>query len=150
LQPSEKSQIRIFRPMIKIRKSVKADGQAVYDLLWSARAEIPLKDSFDNPDNRAWIKKHCSEGHMWVAIDGAAVVGFLFRDLEELFYLVVETKHRGDGIARSLLRKGKRKGVYCKIKPYNTAAISLVQSEGFVESDQLTPNDWVRYDYKPE
>jgi ribosomal protein S18 acetylase RimI-like enzyme len=135
--------------MIKIKRSTESDGQAVYDLLWSARAEIPLRDSFDTPENCAWVKKHCTEGHMWVALDGTTIVGFLFRSLDELFYLVVATKYRGDGVGRSLLRKGKRKGTYCKIKPHNTAAISLVEAEGFVKSGQLTPGDWIRYDYKP-
>jgi enamine deaminase RidA (YjgF/YER057c/UK114 family) len=65
--------------MIKIRKSAESDGQAVYDLLWSARAEIPLRDTFENPDNRAWIMKHCGQGHIWVALDGKTLIGFLFR-----------------------------------------------------------------------
>jgi ribosomal protein S18 acetylase RimI-like enzyme len=135
--------------MITIRKSVKADGQAVYDLLWSVRAEIPLRDSFDTPRNRAWIRKHCTEGHMWVAVDTTTIVGFLFRNLDELFYIAVATAYRRDGVARLLLRKGKRNGAYCRINPRNAAAVSLVETEGFVRSDQLVAGDWIRYNYRP-
>jgi GNAT superfamily N-acetyltransferase len=135
--------------VIKIRKSAKGDGPAVYDLLWSARKEIPLRDSFDNPGNRRWIYKHCREGRMWVALEGKTIVGFLLKILDELFYLVVDEPHRGGGLGRKLLRKGKRKGVFCKIKPHNLKAIQLVESEGFVQTDKTTPDDWVRYDYRP-
>jgi hypothetical protein len=135
--------------MIKIRKSTERDGQSVYDLLWSARAKIPLRDSFENVDNRAWIMKHCGEGHMWVALDGKRLIGFLLRSLDELFYLVVASAHRGNGVGRALLRKGKRKGAYCRINPTNTSAISPVETEGFVKSNQWAAGQWVRYDYRP-
>jgi GNAT superfamily N-acetyltransferase len=135
--------------MIKIRKSAESDGQAVYDLLWSARAEIPLRDTFENSDNRAWIMKHCGQGHIWIALDGKIPIGFLFRSLDELFYLVVASAHRGNGVGRALLRKGKRKGAYCRINPTNAAAISLVETEGFVKSKHWAAGQWVRYDYRP-
>jgi hypothetical protein len=42
-----------------LRKARVTDAAAIFDLIWSARDNIPLRPSFDPVDNRQWIANEC-------------------------------------------------------------------------------------------
>jgi ribosomal protein S18 acetylase RimI-like enzyme len=122
------------------------DGLAVFELLWAARDEIPLKPSFNHDQNEKWITKRCDEGYVWVIKNGDTIVGALVLGEGEVFYLVVSASHRGQGIGRSLLQEVKRPGRWLRIAPGNAAMIKLVESEGFRhDPDRLTAAGWDAY-----
>jgi ribosomal protein S18 acetylase RimI-like enzyme len=115
-----------------LRKALQTDGPEVFELIWSARNEIPLKDKFYSNDNKAWITQECKRKRVWIAEAQGAICGALCIQHDQLFYLVVAEEKRRQGIARLLLSKGKKKGRYCRVSPSNRAVISLLESEGFV------------------
>jgi hypothetical protein len=49
----------IMKTSIGIRRARQADGPAIFALIWSARREIPLKESFYSEDNKVWLTKEC-------------------------------------------------------------------------------------------
>jgi ribosomal protein S18 acetylase RimI-like enzyme len=133
-----------------VRKAKQADGDAAFELLWSARDAIPLKDSFYSDTNREWITKECRRKRVWLAEHGGRIVGLLHVSGFELFYLVVDKRFRRTGIGRELLAKGKRRYAWCKVNPNNHDAIALLESEGFVRDEQrLTGSGWIAYNYRP-
>ena len=85
---------------ILLRKANKADGHAAFELLWSAREAIPLKDTFHSDDNREWITGECRRKRVWVAEHDRMLVGLLYIFRMELFYLVVAERFRRTGIGR--------------------------------------------------
>jgi len=123
------------------------DGSAVFDLLWAARDEIPLKPGFDHDQNEKWITKRCADGAVRVVKDGNTIVGALVLREDEVFYLVVSASHRRQSIGRDLLREVKRPGRWLRVAPGNTAMIKLLEGEGFkFDPDHLmTGADWHVY-----
>jgi ribosomal protein S18 acetylase RimI-like enzyme len=140
-----------FNVLPLLRKANKADGHAAFELLWSAREAIPLKDSFYSDANREWITDECRRKRVWVAEHGGRIVGLLYISGMELYYLVVGKCFRRTGIGRQLLAKGKRRHAWGKVNPNNHAVIALLESEGFVrDEEKLTATGWVAYNYKPK
>jgi hypothetical protein len=135
---------------IALRKARKADGAQVFELIRSARKEIPLKDEFYSDDNKTWISTECRRGRVWVAESEGVICGALHAQHNQLFYLVVSEGKRRLGIARLLLSNGKKKGRYCRVSPSNHAVIRLLESESFVRNaERLTAGPWIAYDYRP-
>jgi N-acetylglutamate synthase-like GNAT family acetyltransferase len=91
-----------------LRKARQTDGPQVFELIWSARADIPLKDSFYSDDCKAFIGGECQRGKVWIAEREGVIVGTLYIQGNELFYLVVAKDMRQKGVARLLLSKGKK------------------------------------------
>jgi hypothetical protein len=63
---------------IQYRQALQVDGPAVFELLWPARNEIPLRESFYSEANSAWITKECRRGRVWVADSDGLIVGMLY------------------------------------------------------------------------
>jgi N-acetylglutamate synthase-like GNAT family acetyltransferase len=138
-----------MRPTFTIRKARKADGPTVFQLIWSARNDIPLKDQFNSDLTREWLTEECRRRRVWVVEAEGVIVGALHIFFDELFYLVVSDKQRRQGIARQLLAKGKRRRRWCRVAKANHAVIALLESEGFVYNpDRLTAGDWLAYIYR--
>ena len=94
---------------VKLRRAKKADGATVFELLWAARNEIPLHDSFYSEGTREWVCNHCSKRRVLVIEEYTVVVGAMLVQADEIFYLVISPNHRRKGYARMLLRRAKRK-----------------------------------------
>jgi ribosomal protein S18 acetylase RimI-like enzyme len=124
----------------------KADGPAVFELLWTAKDEIPLEPIFDSDENKKWVSKLCGEGHVWVVKKGHTIIGAMLLLDNEVFYLVVSASHRRQGIGRTLLCEAKCQGRWVRVKPANTAMIKLLESEGFWhDQDHLPASGWHAY-----
>jgi GNAT superfamily N-acetyltransferase len=124
----------------------KADGPAVFELLWAARDEIPLSPTFCSDQNMEWISWHCDEGRVWVVKENDTIVGAALLDGDQLSYLVVSASHRRKGIGRSLLREAKCEGLWAKVNPANAPMIQFLEGEGFQhDPDRLTPSGWNAY-----
>jgi ribosomal protein S18 acetylase RimI-like enzyme len=129
-----------------LRRAQKADGAAVFALLWTARDDIPLRPEFYNDGNKKWILEQCSKRRVWVIEEDEVVIGAMLLRGQEIFYLVVSPPHRRKGFARILLRKAKRKRRWAKVQPANAAIIRLLESEGFrYDPDRLTASGWDTY-----
>ena len=129
-----------------LRRAQETDGAAVFELLWAAKDEIPLRPEFYNDDNKEWISEECGKRHVWVIEERGSIIGAMLLQGDEIFYLVVSANHRHKGLARILLRKVIRKGRWAKVQPANTAAVGLLKSEGFqYDRDLLTGSGWVAY-----
>jgi ribosomal protein S18 acetylase RimI-like enzyme len=134
---------------IQYRRALQADGPAVFELLWSARNEIPLRESFYSEANRAWITKKCRRRRVWVADSDGLIVGMLYVHFEELFYLVVDENYRKRGIARRLLATCVKPNRWARVAPGNAPVIALLKSEGFYHNpDRVTASGWTAYQYR--
>jgi GNAT superfamily N-acetyltransferase len=108
----------------------ESDGAAVFELVRSARDQIPLKAGFYHDQNEKWISKLCSEGNVWVAKDGNTIIAASILYCDEVFYLVVSSSYRRQGIARSLLREAKGRARWIRMAATNTAMAQLLADEG--------------------
>jgi len=128
------------------RKAQKADGPAVFELLWAARDKIPLKPIFDQDQNKEWVSKLCGEGDVWVVKEANTIIGAMVLTHNEVLYLVVSASHRRQGIGGKLLREAKCQGRWVRVTPANTAMIQLLESEGFQhDPDHSTDPGWHAY-----
>jgi GNAT superfamily N-acetyltransferase len=128
------------------RKARKADGPAVFALVWAARDDIPLDPDFYNDVNKKWISEFCKKGDVWVVEEAGTVIGAMVLSGNEVFYLVVSANHRRLGVGRTLLRKAKCKGRWVRVKPTNLAMIQLLEGEKFQrDPDHLRGSGWHVY-----
>jgi ribosomal protein S18 acetylase RimI-like enzyme len=132
-----------------IRRARKADGPSVFEWIWSARTEIPLKDQFHTDLTKEWLANECRRKRVWVADVEQVIVAALYIHFDQFFYLVVDHQYRRLGIARALLTRGKRPRRWCKIAPGNKAVRGLLEREGFIRTDRLTAGDWIAYEFQP-
>jgi hypothetical protein len=58
---AESGQVTAMTSMT-LRKARKEDGPAVFELLWAARDEIPLKPIFYNDQNKRWTQRIAKKG----------------------------------------------------------------------------------------
>jgi ribosomal protein S18 acetylase RimI-like enzyme len=133
-----------------LRRALKADGDRVFERIWSGRAEIPLRDSFYSDTNRVHITGECRRRRVWIVEADSNLCGALYLQLDQIFYLVVAKEYRRRGIGRMLLQRVKKPGRYCRVSPSNKAIISLIEREGFVYNpDRPVAGDFIGYDFKP-
>jgi GNAT superfamily N-acetyltransferase len=121
-----------------LRKALQTDGPEVFELIWSARNEIPLKDKFYSNDNKAWITQECKRKRVWIAEAEGAICGALCIQHDQLFYLVVAEEKRRQGIARLLLSRARRKADIAGYRPQTmrSSASLRVKASSIMPSGQ--------------
>jgi hypothetical protein len=58
-----------------MRLARAADVLAVHELLWSAKAEIPLADNFVDAAHKKWVREQCGVGRVWVFEQEGDIMG---------------------------------------------------------------------------
>jgi len=142
------------------RLALASETQEVFDLLWSCRKEIPLKDSFNRSQNVDWVRDHCAHGRFWVIdledeIAGVMLVtpsklGVIKKNAaaEELFYLAVRPRFRRRGVAATLLAHAQRLWVALDAKAQeDNVSRRLLEREGFVGRGPI-PGGWILYEWR--
>ena len=139
-----------------LRQARKIDAEAIYELLWEARKDIPIKDSFfENPNSKEWIEGYCKRRAVWIVELDGKIAGVMVMYAFEIFYLIVSSNYRRIGVGRTLIEQAKRYSINkrwntlkAKANPNNTPIQNLLQQEEFVHNRGESDLTWNVYYWK--
>ncbi|WP_421738912.1 GNAT family N-acetyltransferase [Caulobacter sp.] len=122
----------------KIRRALVADALAVHTVLLAAKNDIPLKENFADAAHQDWVRGQCRQKNVWLDDRAGDIAGVMVMRANEIFYLVVATRFRRQGVGRALIRhaldyiRRKRwRGAKARIRTANAPIVRLLASEGF-------------------
>lgn len=128
-----------------------ADAEAVHQLLWSAKDDIPLKETFNSPAYVEWVRNHCRARYFVVVAVRGTVAGVVLLKTKGLFYLAVGAPYRRLGIARGLIdyAKSRNDELSAKTRQQNARMIALLEREGFRCTTLLDSDPgWLQYRWR--
>jgi ribosomal protein S18 acetylase RimI-like enzyme len=136
-----------------IRRALVADAAAVHGLLWSAKDDIPLKETFRSDAYIRWMRDECRKKNVWVDDHDGQIAGMAMLDTDEIRYLAVAIPFRKLGIgarlvghAQSVIKRKYRSEAYARANPRNLRIVRLLERLGFeVDDNRPVVGGWVWY-----
>lgn len=109
------------------------EAAAIHALLWTAREDIPLRDTFILPDRIEWVRNECRRRQFWVIEIDGEIAGLMRLDANGVFYLVTAEAYRRRGVATMLIAYAKKRyrSLTAKTQAANRRTIALLEREGF-------------------
>jgi GNAT superfamily N-acetyltransferase len=125
------------RCAIYTRKSTEHnldEAPAIHALLWTAREDIPLRDTFNSRDNAEWVRSECRYKRFWVIEIDGEIAGVMRLAGNEFFYLVTADAYRRQGVATALIAYAKKRypALTAKTQATNQRTLALLEREGFL------------------
>ncbi|HEY8094900.1 MAG TPA: GNAT family N-acetyltransferase [Methylobacter sp.] len=135
------------RPILRFARVREA--AAIHALLWTARDDIPLRDTFILPDRIEWVRKECRRRQFWVIEIDGEIAGVMRLDANEVFYLVTADAYRRRGVAAMLITyaKKRRPTLTAKTKATNRRTAALLDKEGFCFRWEDTDR-WLHFEWR--
>jgi GNAT superfamily N-acetyltransferase len=125
------------------------EAAAIHALLWTARNDIPLRDTFILADRIEWVRNECRRKRFWVIEIDGEIAGAMRLDANEIFYLVTADAYRRRGVAAMLIAYAKKRyrSLTAKTQAANERTQTLLRREGFRFSSE-DHMGWLHFEWQ--